>query len=436
MQAALERFLTALREAEVPLSVREAVEAHQAAAFVGFADREILKDALAAAVAKTADEKRRFDDCFELFFANDAGRAAPAPPPAAAEAPEDAPPLAQALLRGDMGAMAAGIAAAGAAVGADRIRFWSQRGYFARRILDQMGLREVEAMIAETGDAATAQALERGRSFLLAEARQFVERQYAIYGEAASERLREETLENARLSAIEARDFARMRRIVQRLARRLADRHARRVRLQKRGRLDAQRTIRANAGLDGVPFNVVWKRRRLDKPKVVAICDVSRSVQATARFLLLFLYSLHELLDDARAFAFSDRLVEVGDLFADDPERAVLRVMDRIGFRPTDYGQAFADFCEQHFDRLDRRTTVIILGDGRSNYTDPHPELLRQIRDRVRRVVWLNPEPRTFWGSGDSEMRRYAPLCTTARTCNTIKHLERAIDDLLRTARR
>lgn len=437
MQAALERFLTALRGADVPLSVREAVEAHEAAALVGFGDRGVLKEALGATVAKTLDEKRRFDDCFELFFANDMAQAAPPPEPAAEDAGGIDQPLARMVLDADMGAIAAAMAGAAAAVGADRIRFLSQRGFFARRMLDSMGLRELEALIGRTGDAATAQALERGRSFLLAEARQFVERQYAIYGEAASERLREEALENARLSSLEQRDLARMRRIVRRLAKRLADRHARRARVMKRGRLDAHRTLRANAGFDGVPFNVVWKRRRPGKPKVVAICDVSRSVQATARFLLLFLHALHELLDDARAFAFSDRLVEVGDLFeGDDPERAILRVLDRIGFRPTDYGQAFEDFREQFFDALDRRTTVIVLGDGRSNYGDPKAEIFREIRDRARRVVWLNPEPKAFWGSGDSEMRRYAPHCTTARTCNTVKHLERAVDDLLKTARR
>jgi len=441
VQAALERFLTALRGAEVPLSVREAVEAHQAAALVGFADRQILKDALASTVAKTADEKRRFDDCFELFFANDMARAAPPTSADGSSADGDADdielPLAQMILDADMGAIAAAIAAAAGAVGAGQIRFLSQRGYFARRTLDAMGLRELEQLIARTGDAATAQALERGRSFLLSEARAFVERQYAIYGAPASDRLRDEVLENARLSGLEQRDFARMRRLVQRLAKRLADRHARRARISKRGRLNAQKTIRANAAFDGVPFEVHWKRRRPAKPRVVAICDVSRSVQATARFLLLFLFSLHELLDGARAYAFSDRLVEVGDLFeGDDPERAILNVLNRIGFRPTDYGQAFEDFRSQFFDVLDRRTTVIVLGDGRSNYGDPKAEIFREIHDRVRRVVWLNPEPRAFWGSGDSEMKRYAPHCTVARTCNTVKHLERAVDDLLKSARR
>ena len=90
-----------------------------------------------------------------------------------------------------------------------------------------------------------------------------------------------------------------------------------------------------------------------------------------------------------------------------DVEVAIPEILDKIGFRPTDYGQSFADFEEEYGDAIDRKTTVIILGDGRSNHNDPRVDLMRWMHDRAKSVIWLNPEPETFWGTGDSEMLRY-----------------------------
>jgi hypothetical protein len=183
-----------------------------------------------------------------------------------------------------------------------------------------------------------------------------------------------------------------------------------------------------------VPFDLIWKTRRLDRPKVVVICDVSRSVAAVARFLLLFLYSLHDVIDDIHAYAFSDRLVDIGDILDGDAvETAIEQVLTRIGFRPTDYGQALEDFEAAFLPLVDRRTTVLVMGDGRSNDTDPKSEILQRVANRAKRLIWLNPEPEAFWGLGDSEMSRYRPHCHLARTCNTVKHLERVVDDLLRS---
>ena len=119
-------------------------------------------------------------------------------------------------------------------------------------------------------------------------------------------------------------------------------------------------------------------------------------------------------------------------LEGEEIEQALVLILDRIGFRSTDYGRALADFEDGFGDWVDRRTTVVIMGDGRSNNTDPRTDLMRQLHDRAKRVVWLNPEPKTVWGSGDSEMLRYLPHCHLATECNTVKHLERVVDDLLR----
>ena len=447
MPQPLDGFIRALRAAEVPVSVRESIEAHETLALVGWQDRRTLKDALGVVVAKTHEEKQRYAHAFDLFFARDelkapppededAGTADAAPEPDAAAVDV---PMAEMLLAGDMQGLAAAMETAAARVGVEEIRFFTQRGYFTRRILDQMGLRELEELarrMREAGDS-RANLLERGRGFLMQEARQFVERQHELYARPASERLREEFLERARLSSLERRDFQRMHRLVKRLAKRLAAKHSRRRKVLRRGHLDVRRTLRRSMGTDGVPFKLVWRHRRIDRPKVVAICDVSRSVSAVARFLLLFLYSLHELLSGVRAFAFSDNLVEISATLKDEEvEVAIEAVLERIGYRSTNYGRALEDFQENFMDAIDRHTTVIVMGDGRSNNVDPRADILREIHDRARRVIWLNPEPRAFWGSGDSEMPRFLPAVHVAKTVATVRHLERLMDDLLEHAGR
>ena len=201
-----------------------------------------------------------------------------------------------------------------------------------------------------------------------------------------------------------------------------------------KGKLDVRKTIRRSMGYGGVPFEVVWKTETIEKPKIVAICDVSRSVAAAAQFMLLFLYSLNEVIDKLEAFAFSDRLIRVGDILeAEELDAAIASIIKKIGMRPTDYGRALVDFTELHRDALDRHTTVIILGDGRSNYSNPRLDIMREISHRARAVIWLNPEPLTYWGQGDSRMDQYQRFCNVAKVCNTLNQLERIIEDVLRT---
>jgi uncharacterized protein with von Willebrand factor type A (vWA) domain len=185
---------------------------------------------------------------------------------------------------------------------------------------------------------------------------------------------------------------------------------------------------------DGIPFETMWKQTKIERPKIIVICDVSQSVAAAARFLLLFLYSLNEIIATLRAFAFSAFLIEVSEILEDKPvEKAIPEILEKAGFRPTDYGQAFADFDDSFMDAVDRRTTIIILGDGRTNDADPRIDLMRKLHDRSKSVIWLNPEPETFWGTGDSEMPRYRPFCHVAKTCNTVHDLERIVDDVLKS---
>jgi uncharacterized protein with von Willebrand factor type A (vWA) domain len=461
MQRPLENFFRALRAADIRVSPAESIDAHRTVDLVGYHDRLLFKDALCVALAKTPDEVASFEDCFEMFFTreefSDSGDDGEDDDEASRQRPEGAEgdenfagelanvPLAEMLLDGEGREMAAAMEQSANRVGATEIQYFSQRGYFARRILDDMGLRDLEKLIAQLrrsgegdgddgGAADLAQRLEQGRRYLLDESRQYVERQYELYARSNGEALREEFLMETRMSNLEHRDFERMHKIVRRMAKKLATRYSRRRRHTKRGQLDVRRTLRRNMPHDGIPFEVLWKQIKIERPKIVVICDVSRSVAAAARFLLLFLYSLNEVIAHLEGYAFSDRLVGVGDILeTNDVETAIPEIMAKIGFRSTDYGQALDDYEENFMDDLDRHTTVIILGDGRSNFTDPRIDIMRRLHDRSRAVIWLNPEPETFWGTGDSEMPSYRQFCHVAKTCSTVMHLERVIDDILKS---
>ena len=200
-----------------------------------------------------------------------------------------------------------------------------------------------------------------------------------------------------------------------------------------RGKLDIRRTVRRSLAHEGIPFELIWRTEKVDRPSIVCLCDVSRSVAAAAQFLLTFLYSLNEVVHDLRSFAFAGRLIEVDSLLAQLPvEEAIGQVLREIGFQQTDYGKSLEDFADKHLTCLDRHTTVIVLGDARSNYAGARLDIFAEIAKRSRAVIWLNPEPETYWGSGDSEMRRYERFCHIAQTCNTLAELEHIIEHVLR----
>lgn len=441
MRHTLENFLRALRAHDLGVSPAEAIDAHRAAAVVGYADRTLLKDALCVTLAKSAEEVDRFEVCFDTFFARPASPAVHQPPATGeADTPPGSPPLAAQLLAGDESALAQAMEAAGARVGAADIRLTSQRNLLTRRMLDDMGLRDLEAMIqalrAAGGprDQALAERLADRRGTLFVQAAAFIERQSQLYASESGRRMRDTLLAGQKLTAVEPEDFRAMEALVRRMARRLATKYAHKRHRAHKGKLDVRRTIRRSMGHGGIPFEVAWKTETPHKPKIAVLCDVSRSVAGAAQFLLLFLYSLNEVVERLDAFAFSDRLENVNDVLDDEKvDDAIALVLARVGFRPTDYGRSLADFMNTQGGKLDRRTTVIILGDGRSNYADPRLDLMRAIGERARSVIWLNPEPETYWGQGDSKMDAYQRFCTVAKTCNSLNQLERIIEDVLRT---
>lgn len=465
IEAPLTSFVRALRMAGARVSAAETIDAMRTVALVGYGDRALLKESLGAVLAKSLHEKSVHDRLFELHF-GEPDYAAPPPqqrpagdaqdpgeadgelqreggqPGAAAGGGGSPADPAQALMQlaaaDDPGRMAMALERAAAAAGVDDIRFRTQTGYFARRMVESMGIETLEARMLERfaertpEGRAEAQAMIDARARLTGLARELVDRRFALFGASATEAFMDEVVTDRRLDQVDRRDLARMRGLVARLAKRLAERHARRLRRQSRGRLDVARTIHASSRYDGVPFDVVWKTKRRDKPKIVAVCDVSGSVARYVQVLLLFLHALNEKVADLRAFAFSARLHDVGPLLDELPfEMAMARILRDVGGGMTDYGKAFEDLIEDHADAIDRRTTVLILGDGRSNHSPPRIDLLREIAGKAKRVVWLCPEPPSLWGTGDSVMPDYRPWCSRLDRCATLGDLEAAIDDIL-----
>ena len=445
MQHTLEQFFRALRAADVKVSPAEAIDASRAVAVTGYGDRDLFKDSLCATLAKSADEVATFDAVFDTFFARDA---VAMPPPSSAQSEEDSSderlaesPLAQAVLSGDGAAIQQSMEEAAERAGVADIRLTTQRSRLTRRLLEEMGLEEIERIIANArrmpDGQALADRLDAARQGLFAQAQTYVARQHDLYAAGSARELREERLIRKQLNAdggVDPVDYQLMQALVKKMAKRLAAKYSRRRRAAQRGHLDVRKTLRKSMAHEGIPFEIAWKVKKIDKPSIVAICDVSKSVAAAAQFLLTFLYSLNEVVDRMDAFAFSGRLISVNDILDDNGiEGAIFKVLQEIGFQQTDYGRSLQDFAENHLDRLDRRTTVIFLGDGRSNFADPRLDIMRQIHDRSRAVIWLNPEPESYWAQGDSVMHRYARFCHVAKQCATLEHLERIIEDVLRS---
>ncbi len=501
MDRTLTNFIRALRNSEVRVSTAETLDALSAVELVGYGDRAALKRSLSLVLPKTADEKEAFDLCFDQFFAaeelsgrraeatDEAGadgeaeeggegdggggggdrdglpgqdqaegsgkkkkskrKSAPAPESSFdGEAEEDlgpgemteaTSPLGQLLMGDSKVELSMAMAQAGDAVDVREIQVFTQKGLYTRKIMEEMGLGELNGEISglrgsrSVPDRRLGQELRARREWLREQVRDYVERQFLLHADADGKRLREELLRKVKLSNVEARNFRLIQEVVFKMAKKLTALHSRRKKVFKRGALNVPRTLRHNMSYDGAIFDLHWKSVKVDRPKVFAICDVSGSVAAYARFMLMFLYSLDEVMPKVRSFAFSSDLAEVTELFMrNNLEDAIAKTLRDYSGGSTDYGQAFSDFKKHCLDDVDNRTTIIILGDARNNYGDPRTDILKEMYDRCKRVIWLNPESRNSWFVGDAEMRRYSAYCHQTEECNSLMHLERIVGNLLR----
>ncbi len=227
-----------------------------------------------------------------------------------------------------------------------------------------------------------------------------------------------------------AQDLAGVHRAVTQLKRRLAT-----LGHEQRGRrrgaaVDVRRTMRSSLETGGVPLRLKYRPRRPRRPEIYVLCDVSTSVTSASVFFLSVLHALHDSFRKLRSFVFIERISEVTDVF--EHERDFRQISERISREGgvadvsgyTDYGRVWLEFLEQISDDLGPRSTVIVLGDARTNGREPHAGAFAKVAERTGRTFWLNPEPRLYWNYGDSVMAAYEPYCDGAFECWTTKHLE------------
>lgn len=229
-----------------------------------------------------------------------------------------------------------------------------------------------------------------------------------------------------------------LRAIVARLAAQLRARAALRQKRAERGTLDAKRTIRANLRYQGVPLELRKRRKHL-KPRLVIMVDRSVSTEEIVRFLLLLVYTLQDQISRTRSFAYIETIYDISTYFDEyRPEQAIDLVIKEVRSRrsySTDLGASLKAFMDDYAGTVDRRTTVIVLGDGRNNENDPGLQYLQQIRQRARRIVWFNPEHPSMWGQYDygslsSDMLKYKPLCDAVHYVSNLRQLVAAVETL------
>jgi uncharacterized protein with von Willebrand factor type A (vWA) domain len=456
MEERIIKFISALRASGVRISLAESADAMNAVDHMGVQDREAFRLSLQSTLVKDATNLPIFEELFPLFF--DSNRPPPLMNLSEDLTPEEAEMLAAALrqfkdqLRHMLERLMQGdqldqqeLDQLGRLVGLNQVDDMRYREWMARRMEQALRFREVKEALRELMELLAEMGMNRQRveqlrqmlqanqQSLDAQIHQFAGQKIA---ENMSDRPPEESLDsllNRPFSALSDKDLDRLRKEVRRLAAVLRTRVALRQKRAKSGQLDAKATIRANLKHGNVPIEIKHRDRTL-KPKLVVICDISTSMRSCSEFMISLLYAMQDQISKTHAFAFIDHLEFISPDFAGrDVRKAVSHVLERMppGHYNTDLGYSLQNFTRQYLDTVDRRSTFIILGDGRNNYNDPRLNLLRDISRRSNRTIWLNPENPALWGTGDSDMLKYAPLCDAVVQVGTLAELTAAVDKLL-----
>ncbi|MBD8871192.1 vWA domain-containing protein [Nocardioides donggukensis] len=456
-------FVEALRGAGVPVSLAEDIDAATALTTVGWGDRETVRATYAATLCKRQAHRGSFDALFDLWFPALVGDgrtgAADDPEYAEAEGPRDTGPalddfrerlVAALAVEGQAGQQGGPDAAADLAIEAIG-RFGAMPGrapglsswsaYQALKRIDADGLvdRIVAALVAGGTDESAAQ--RRAQSGTAAFRRAVEEdARRRIAEEKGPQHVAETALRPTvdRIDFLGARrgELEDMRRQIHPLARRLATRLTQEHHAHRRGPLDFRRTVRASMSTGGVPITTHHRPKRPHRTDLVVLCDVSGSVANFAQFTLLLVYALRDQFTKVRAFTFVDQVHEVtayfrpgadaGDVLADLAASARHAAL----FGRTNYGRAFAKFAEEHADALGPRTSLLVLGDARSNYSDLGVDTFAEMVEGCRHAWWLNPEHRRNWGSGDSAALAYGEVVPMVE-CRNLTQLGEFVHDIV-----
>ena len=452
-------FLEALRGAGLPVSLSEDLDAVTALGAVGWSSRTTVRDVYAATVVKRQSQRPTFDALFEVYFPRLVGEGVSADATAVDPGAEDGTRASVRDPAEVAGALQEEVLEALAADDVDRLRelaaeavgrlgsmpgrgpglsSWSSYTALRRLSVDELTSRLIDALRSHgwTDEEAERVAGRRTGSYVAmveADARR------RIAEEKGPDHIAQVTVRPTidRLDFLSMRraDVDDLRRELYPLARRLATRLAREQRSRRRGPLDFRRTVRASMATGGVPITTHHRPRRPHRSELVVLCDVSGSVASFATFTLMLVFALREAFTKVRAFTFVDDVTEVTDRFT--PGADLVDVMTglvessahaaRMG--RTNYGHAFSRFVELHGDALTPKSSLLVLGDARSNYADLSLPALREMVERSRHQWWLNPEARRQWDTGDSAASRYGGLVPMVE-CRNLTQLQSFIKDL------
>ena len=456
----LEDFAGLLRQNGLRISPAEVADAARAAILVGMEDRASFRGALRSTLVKRGQDAAVFDRLFELYFtgikdlleglsgslleALEREKLTEVELEEISRQLSRMSPLAQALASGRSDQLARILRQATLNVDFRSLQSPLQRGFYARRLLQaaggmqaekelnqflmtlrQSGLDADQVELASRKVSSTLQALEEA-------ARRVADREQKARD---PESRGEKSLLHRSLSSLSPDEVRRMHTVVRRLAERLKTRLSRRRKVRRRGQLSVRRTLRKNLSTGGEPYKLVFRTRRPERPEIVVLCDVSDSVRNVSRLMLQFVYTLQELYARVRSFVFVSDVGEVTQLFRKmDVSTAVdLATASRVInlSANSNYGHALKLFHSTWLGSITRRTTVIVIGDGRSNYNPPNAWALADLKRKCRRLIWLCPEEQHSWGFGDSEMPLYARHCHRVESVRSLDDLARVAADLM-----
>ena len=481
----LSEFVVELRQAGLPVSLTEHLDAAEAVHHIPLEDREALKYALGATLVKSSAHWRAFEMAFEIYFAlrtvapgeadgdvesgdgprEDQGQAAGAGAVGRRgegrgggghddmTAEELAELLFKALLSGDQ-AMTELVARRavtryagmepGRPVGGTYYLYRTLRNLDLDRVLERLldaarAAPETEGHTGTDLEARLAADEYRARIDALRRAveREIRRRLVMDRGhEALARSVRKPLPEDVDVMHATRDELAALHRALHPLSRKLAVRLARKRRHGRRGPLDFRATMRRSLSTGGVPADPRFRHPRPSKPEIFVIADISGSVAAFARFTLHLVYAISSQFSKVRSFVFIDGIDEVTRFFegADDVAEAVHRINTEADVvwvdGHSDYGHALSVFWERWGEEITSKTSVLLLGDARNNYHGSQAWVVSEIRHRARHVYWLNPEPRSYWGSGDSIVGEYAVHCDNVFECRNPRQLERFVSEL------
>lgn len=456
MEDRIVQFVRALRAKGVRVSLAETTDAFAAIEQMGIRDRENFRLSLRATLVKNAVDQPIFDELFPLFFSGGGTPHMQGLPGDMTDA--DAEMLAEALrefnhrMREMLEKLLNGrelspeeLDRLGKMAGLDfaddsRYRRWMEQRMEQALKFPQVreAMEEMLAIMQEMG--MSRERMDQLREVMQNNMQSMQEQMRRFAGQRIAENMSDrvdddsgESLFDRPFSSLSDSDMDKLRKEVGRLAAVLRTRVALRQKRASTGQLDAKATIRANLRHDGVPFDVRHRNRKR-KPKLVVICDISTSMRHMSELMLSLLYSMQDQITRTHAFAFIDHLEYISPDFSRlSSKEAVQQVLVRMppGYYSTDMGRSLQNFTDDFMDTLDHQTTLIMVGDGRNNYNNPRLDLFTQIARRANRTIWLIPEPAYQWGTGDSDMLEYVPICDDVLQVNNLSDLSAAIDGLL-----